>query len=80
MTIAPEPSLDCKRIFLSGAVSSDVSIAGGAHVGGREKAGRALFERNADPFRVPPHKAAERPVSVRSYSQGEELWDFSGGC
>jgi hypothetical protein len=44
------------------------------------RAGRALFERNADPFLVPPHKAAERPVPVRSYNQGEELWDFSGGC
>ena len=27
---------DWKRIILSGAVSSDVSIAGGAHVGGRD--------------------------------------------
>jgi hypothetical protein len=32
------------------------------------RAGRALFERNADPFLVPPHKAAERPVPVRYYS------------
>jgi hypothetical protein len=45
-----------------------------------ERAGRALFERNADPFLASPHKAAERPVSIRPYNQGEVFWDFGGGC
>jgi hypothetical protein len=43
---------------------ADESFTRGA---ARRVAFRDLFERNADSFLVPPHKAAERPVSVRYY-------------